>query len=189
MPPGPYKLNISWPKVETQQDIQVPSKSTLNLSVIYVACDGCTGNPDGTPCDDANTCTSNDKCINNVCVGTPIPNCTVTCPAGYADCNQNSADGCETNVSTSLTNCEAGGWCALFGPNASAACTGGTCTIASCTNGFGLTATETLQTAVRQMCQLASRIVELVVGTSFGAERFRHVHSGSLRDSTYYELC
>ncbi len=32
----------------------------------------CTGQPDGTPCNDNNACTSNDVCSNGTCVGTPI---------------------------------------------------------------------------------------------------------------------
>jgi hypothetical protein len=136
VPEGSYQVNISWPLVEVQiPNVQVHSNLTLDLGTIPVACEGCSGKPDGTPCDDANTCTSNDQCINSVCVGTPIPNCAVTCTAGYADCNQNPADGCETNVSTSLTNCGACGAVCPSGPNASATCTAGTCQL-SCITGF-----------------------------------------------------
>ncbi len=136
VPEGSYQVNISWPLVEVQiPNVQVQKNSTLDLGTQSVSCDGCSGKPDGTPCDDANTCTSNDQCINSVCVGTPIPNCELTCNAGFADCNQNAADGCETNLSTNLQNCGACGAVCASGPNASATCTAGTCQL-SCITGF-----------------------------------------------------
>jgi hypothetical protein len=135
VPEASYQVNISWPLVEVQiPNVHVQKNSTLDLGTQSVPCDGCSGKPDGTPCDDANTCTSNDKCINGVCVGTPIPNCALTCTAGYADCNQNPADGCETNLSTSLTNCGAcGNVCS--GANGSATCIAGACGL-TCNAGF-----------------------------------------------------
>ena len=60
---------------------------------------------------------------------------TVTCAAGFADRNNNSADGCETAINT-LTNCGAcGTTCAT--PNAAATCATGTCAISACNAGFG----------------------------------------------------
>jgi hypothetical protein len=59
-----------------------------------------------------------------------------SCNAGYADCNGNSTDGCEQNISSDPTHCgSCSTRCAL--PNATAACTNGACTVASCSPGYG----------------------------------------------------
>jgi hypothetical protein len=52
------------------------------------------------------------------------------------DCNLQAADGCETNLSTSVTNCGACGNACIL-PHASAACTGGACVVGECDSGFG----------------------------------------------------
>jgi hypothetical protein len=57
----------------------------------------------------------------------------VTCAPGFADCNGDASDGCETSLST-LENCGACGVaCAL--PNASASCSAGACALVSCDAG------------------------------------------------------
>jgi hypothetical protein len=57
------------------------------------------------------------------------------CRTGYADCNANSADGCETNISASITNCGAcGNVCSTS--NASAQCKSGQCQL-TCKTGYG----------------------------------------------------
>ena len=68
-----------------------------------------------------------------VCSGS---RCTlVACDTGYADCNSNGADGCESNLATDAANCgRCGGRCALA--NASSVCAAGTCAIGSCNGGF-----------------------------------------------------
>jgi hypothetical protein len=60
---------------------------------------------------------------------------TVTCPAGFADCNNNGLDGCETAITTTA-NC---GGCGTVCSTANAAltCATGTCAIAACNAGFG----------------------------------------------------
>lgn len=62
--------------------------------------------------------------------------CGLTCDAGYADCNNNAADGCEANLQTSTAHCgECGHICS--GANAvSTACTDGNCA-PTCLDGFG----------------------------------------------------
>ncbi len=61
--------------------------------------------------------------------------CSYTCNSGFADCNGNSADGCEVNLNTNLANCGlCGNTCAL--PNATSACVAGVCSIVSCNTGF-----------------------------------------------------
>ncbi|MEZ4406427.1 MAG: hypothetical protein R3A52_08130 [Polyangiales bacterium] len=62
--------------------------------------------------------------------------CTLTgCSAGFADCNANGADGCETNLGTSAGHCGAcGAACSLA--NATAACAGGACLVSACNSPF-----------------------------------------------------
>jgi len=48
------------------------------------------------------------------------------CPAGYADCDGNPANGCETSLSTT-TNCGACGHACAAVDKANAACLGGRC--------------------------------------------------------------
>jgi hypothetical protein len=57
-----------------------------------------------------------------------------SCAAGFADCDGQYANGCETNLKT-LTSCGACGVaCAL--PNATATCATGTCELVSCNGAF-----------------------------------------------------
>jgi hypothetical protein len=56
------------------------------------------------------------------------------CEAGWADCNHDAADGCETNLRTDPLSCGACGTaCAL--PNAAAGCAG-TCYLLACNHGW-----------------------------------------------------
>ncbi|MBI2392086.1 MAG: hypothetical protein HYV09_21015 [Deltaproteobacteria bacterium] len=58
-----------------------------------------------------------------------------TCNSGYGDCNSSASDGCEVNLLANKDNCGACGTvCALA--NATAACTAGACTIATCNGGY-----------------------------------------------------
>ncbi len=61
--------------------------------------------------------------------------CRYTCNAGFADCNANAADGCETSLN-SVANCgRCGGACSLA--HATPACVAGSCTIGGCDSGWG----------------------------------------------------
>ena len=78
----------------------------------------------------------------NVCsVANATPACSAgicqvgICTAGFGDCDRNAANGCETNLSTSVNNCGACGH-ACAAANAASSCTAGQCTIASCNTGF-----------------------------------------------------
>ena len=64
-------------------------------------------------------------------------NITISCPSPFADCNGNSADGCEINIGTSLTNCGACGNVCPTLPNGNVVCVNGTCVLSSCNPGFG----------------------------------------------------
>jgi hypothetical protein len=62
--------------------------------------------------------------------------CAIACTAGLGNCDGMLANGCETDVRTSVAHCGAcGRGCALT--NAVAGCTAGACTVASCAAGFG----------------------------------------------------
>ncbi len=72
----------------------------------------------------------------NATAGCAAGACTVAmCNAGYGNCDGNPANGCEVNVTTSVTHCGAcGRACSL--PNATAACSSGACAVARCNAGF-----------------------------------------------------
>ncbi len=61
--------------------------------------------------------------------------CAPVCATGFGDCDGNKANGCETNLTSSLTNCgSCGSVCSL--PNANTACQTSVCVITSCKPGF-----------------------------------------------------
>jgi alpha-tubulin suppressor-like RCC1 family protein len=60
---------------------------------------------------------------------------TVTCAGHQADCDNNGANGCETDVSASAANCgTCGHACAV--PNAAPACVNSACAVGACNLGF-----------------------------------------------------
>jgi hypothetical protein len=61
--------------------------------------------------------------------------CKIACNAGFGDCDGNPANGCETNLNTSLGNC---GTCskACSVANGTPTCTAGACKISTCNAGF-----------------------------------------------------
>jgi hypothetical protein len=60
--------------------------------------------------------------------------CFTCCPCRFADCNGNSADGCEVNTNTDAQNC---GGCGVSAPNAaSVTCNLGALVINSCNTGY-----------------------------------------------------
>ncbi len=85
-------------------------------------------------------------CAGQSCAACSIPHATASCDAvgacavktcdtGYADCNGNPLDGCETDLQTDPTNC---GGCGTncVEPNATAACTAGKCGVGTCNSGY-----------------------------------------------------
>jgi hypothetical protein len=62
--------------------------------------------------------------------------CTPVCAAGFADCDLNPSNGCETNLNTDSTHC---GGCGLACPanGGTPLCTAGKCGVSSCNSGFG----------------------------------------------------
>ena len=84
-------------------------------------CGDLVGYPNGCVCA---ACASGTSCINNQCQG---------CPAGFKDCNNNPADGCETPINT-IANCGACGKSCNV-PNATNTCSSGVCGF-TCNPGF-----------------------------------------------------
>ncbi len=61
--------------------------------------------------------------------------CAYACATGFGDCDGNAANGCETALDASLTNC---GGCGVVcsAANATAACVRGACAVGTCAAGF-----------------------------------------------------
>ena len=105
----------------------------------FADCDGSAANG----CEvNLNTSAGNCNACGNVCslphttAACSAGSCTVaTCATGYADCNSTAADGCETNLNTTVTACGACGTACSI-PHATAACTAGACGIAACDAGW-----------------------------------------------------
>jgi hypothetical protein len=58
-----------------------------------------------------------------------------TCESGWADCDNNQANGCEVQVANSTENCGACGNGCNY-PNATAVCNGGVCALGTCESGW-----------------------------------------------------
>jgi hypothetical protein len=70
-------------------------------------------------------------------VGCQSSSCRVTaCNAGWGDCNNSYADGCEMNLNTDVNNCGACARVCATVPNGSRTCSTGNCIIAACSTGF-----------------------------------------------------
>jgi hypothetical protein len=96
--------------------------------------DGCEVNTAG----DARNCGACGKLCGPYPNGTAVCQagaCVNACNAGFADCDMNPANGCETDTRVDVKSCGAcGAACALA--NATPACTNGACTVAACNPGF-----------------------------------------------------
>ena len=89
-----------------------------------------------------NTSLNNCGSCGNVCVTPPNASatcvggaCGLVCNPGFADCNSSIADGCEVNLTSSVTNCGACGNVCPNRPNATRICVGSTCGFV-CNPGF-----------------------------------------------------
>jgi hypothetical protein len=76
-----------------------------------------------------------------VASGTPVMNgvangdCSVTCNTGFADADNNDANGCEVDLKTDVNNCGSVGHVVSF-PHAIAGCVNGTGVLVACQPGF-----------------------------------------------------
>ena len=61
--------------------------------------------------------------------------CAITCISGFANCNNNPADGCEIHVATDPNNCGACGVVCNLN-QATSSCSNGQCTVVSCNVGW-----------------------------------------------------
>ncbi len=101
-------------------DNMVANGCETNLLTTVTSCGAC-----GRTCSFPN---ATPTCANGACA-------MGACNPGFADCDGNPANGCETVVSNNINNCGAcGNRCAFA--NATAACVSGTCEIGACASGW-----------------------------------------------------
>ena len=62
--------------------------------------------------------------------------CGITCAAGWGNCDGSAANGCETNLVTTVASCGACGRACVLA-HATAGCGGGTCSVVRCDAGWG----------------------------------------------------
>lgn len=97
-------------------DNQPANGCEVNLQTSVGNCGSC-----GLVCDLLNT---NEVCTAGACgIG--------TCSAGFADCDNTTSTGCETNILTSTAHCGTCGNACSF-PNGTGTCTSGTCQLSGC---------------------------------------------------------
>jgi pacifastin inhibitor LCMII len=90
-------------------------------------------------CVDGETRDAGDGCNTCVCKGNrwscTADGCSVGCKVGFADCDGDPANGCETDLMSSVVNCgTCGAYCALAG--ATSLCVAGKCELDACIAGY-----------------------------------------------------
>ena len=91
----------------------------INTTTDVKNCGGC-----GAVCSSANGTPS---CVSSAC--------QISCSTGFGNCDGSVANGCETNLNTSVSNCgSCGKACSLA--NATPTCTSGACAISTCAAGY-----------------------------------------------------
>ena len=96
--------------------------------------DGCEANLQTglTTCGSCNTACTNAHGTTSCAAGA----CAPACAAGFASCDANLANGCETSTLTSPTDCGGCGNVCAFA-NAAGQCQAGVCALGACNTGFG----------------------------------------------------
>ncbi len=118
------------------------SQSGTASNATVAVSNGQTTNAGSIDVADTNNDVNNCSACGKVCsVANGVPQCSggtcqiEACSTGFGDCDRNAANGCETNLSTSVNNCGACGN-ACSEANGTPSCTGGQCVIASCNAGW-----------------------------------------------------
>lgn len=111
----------------------------------FADCNGKANDGCETPLDTSSNCTACGLACTNAhgttqCVGSAGSSendaCLPKCIAGYADCDLNPNNGCETDINTDSVNCGACGK-ACSAQGGTPRCAGGLCGVSSCNPGFG----------------------------------------------------
>jgi hypothetical protein len=118
------------------------ASSTCTIAACTAGFGDCNGSPgDGCEVDLRSTVTSCGACGRGCAVSNGSPGCAAgactiaACNGGFGDCNGSVADGCETNLGSTVSSCGAcGRACAVS--NGTPGCSAGACTVAACNSGF-----------------------------------------------------
>ena len=156
--------------------------ATCVASVCRIACAAGFGNCDGNVANgcevNINTTVASCGVCGRACAlahataGCAAGACTIgRCDAGFADCDANAANGCETDLNSTVTACGiCGRSCVLA--NATAACRLGVCAIGLCNAGFGdcdataANGCETNLNATTASCGACGRVCSLANATA-----------------------
>jgi hypothetical protein len=117
----------------------VCNNGSCGYSACFAPYQDCNG---GTGCvtnlsNDANHCGScNNKCsFDNATASCVGGTCTMTCSAGFEDCDGNKANGCEVNTTNNVNYCgNCSNKCSFA--NAASGCVNGVCTVVACNTGY-----------------------------------------------------
>lgn len=111
---------------------------------------GCQHDDNVAPCEDGDPCTVEDVCADGLCEsGEPMtcypgPNasavcvegsCEITCDAGWGECDQDEATGCEVPIDT-VENCGFCGVACALDHAATVVCEGAACLVETCEEGW-----------------------------------------------------
>jgi hypothetical protein len=142
----------------TSDGCETPTTTNTNCGACGTRCAAgtfCSAGACVSSCPTGTTyCSATGSCINlqtnpdncgrcgNVCASAPhvirtcmVGTCGGSCESGYGNCDGNAGNGCETSLTTSLTNCGAcNNVCRLA--NATPVCAAGACAIGACYPGF-----------------------------------------------------
>ncbi|MFT3772732.1 MAG: hypothetical protein QM820_45665 [Minicystis sp.] len=138
---GPFDCTLD-------SDCAVPS-ACIKAACINHQCVAAGPVLDGTPCEDGNGCTSNDFCVNGVCLSGQTNPCPSAGPCMVSFCDE-AAKGCVAVPAADGTPCDSTDFCAVGSFCQAGACVGGKpkdcsfldgpCAVGQCLSGQGCTA-------------------------------------------------